>query len=150
MSNIKEFWPFDVWKRIPTNFQSFWPKNHWQRTILSRVMILFGFNMVPYGTLWYRMVPYGTLCYLMVPYGTLWYLMVPYGTIRYLMVKRHNKKHNGCVFIYIFFKNLVSSVHDLQWFAHFDKQAFRLAIWFSRVELCILYDLPTFESKRFA
>ena len=45
-SNIEEFWPFDVWKRIPTNFLTFWSKNHWKRTILSRVMILFGFFMV--------------------------------------------------------------------------------------------------------
>ena len=44
-SNIKEFWPFDVWKRIPTKFLSFWFKNHWKRTILSRVMILFGCMM---------------------------------------------------------------------------------------------------------
>ena len=40
-------------------FLSFWSKDHWKRTILSRVMILFGFNMVLYGTLWCLMVPYG-------------------------------------------------------------------------------------------
>ena len=57
-SNIKEFWPFDVWKRIPMKFLSFWSKNHWKRTILSRVIILFGFAMVPYGTIRYLMVPY--------------------------------------------------------------------------------------------
>ena len=48
-SNIKQFWAFDVWKRIPTKFLSFWSKNHWKRTILSRVMILFGFKMVSHG-----------------------------------------------------------------------------------------------------
>ena len=58
-SNIKEFWPFDVWKRIPMRFLSFWSKNHWKLTILSRVMILFGFKL----KIWYHKVPYGTIRY---------------------------------------------------------------------------------------
>ena len=62
-SNIKEFWPFDLWKRIPMKFRSFWSKNHWKRTILSRVMILFGFKL----KIWYHKVPYSTIRYLMVP-----------------------------------------------------------------------------------
>ena len=59
LSNIKEFWPFDVWKRIPTNSLSFWYKNHWKLTILSRVMILFGFNMDIHGSTWLSMVHHG-------------------------------------------------------------------------------------------
>ena len=69
-SNIKEFWPFDVWKRIPMKFRSFWSKNHWKLTILSRVMILFGFKLKIWyhkGTLWYHMIPYSTIRYPIVP-----------------------------------------------------------------------------------
>ena len=68
--NIKELWPFDVWKIIPMKFRSFRSKNHWKRIILSRVMILFGFKLKIWyhkGTLWYHKVPYGTISYLMVP-----------------------------------------------------------------------------------
>ena len=48
--------------------------------------LVYSWNMVPYGAIWYHMVPFGTIWYHMVPYGTLWYHKVPYGTIRYLMV----------------------------------------------------------------
>ena len=77
-SNIKEFWPFDLWKRIPMKFRSFWSKNHWKLTILSRVMILFGF----YVEIWYHMVPYGTIDHNgTVPKGIIWYHMAPYSTL---------------------------------------------------------------------
>ena len=42
-------------KESPRSFNHFGSKNHWKRTILSRVMILFGFSMVNRGYPWSRL-----------------------------------------------------------------------------------------------
>ena len=69
---------------LVAHYSSFDPK--FPYGFLVFLMFLYGFPMVPHGSLRFIMAPYCSIRLLIVPHGSLWFLMAPYSSLWFLMV----------------------------------------------------------------